>query len=117
MSMALAMHLVVSLLLGGSLDAKLPSWFAGFRRLSRLTKIISRVPTLSRQELVIGLCYPNPSPTAPTSKKYRLSLILALSLFKTRWLARGGEHGSEPFLQRGVIWTQLLGMARCRLQQ
>jgi hypothetical protein len=77
MSMALAMHLVVSLLLGGSLDAKLPSWFAGFRRLSRLTKIISRVPTLSRQELVIGLCYPNPSPTAPTSKKTQVKLNLS----------------------------------------
>jgi hypothetical protein len=35
MSMALVMHLVVSLLLGGSLDVKLPSWFVGFRWLSR----------------------------------------------------------------------------------
>jgi hypothetical protein len=68
MSMALAIHLVVSLLLGGSLDVKLPLWFAGFRRPSRWIKIISRVLTLSRQGFVIGLCYPSPSSTAPTSR-------------------------------------------------
>jgi hypothetical protein len=55
------------------------------------------------------LCYPNPSLTAPRSKKHSLSLILALSQFKIHWLAHGGEHGSELFLQRGVIWTQPLG--------
>jgi hypothetical protein len=31
MSMAVAMHLVVLRLLGGTLDAKLPSWFAALQ--------------------------------------------------------------------------------------
>jgi hypothetical protein len=94
MSMAVAMH-SFGCMTSARRNSRCQASFvvcsiAGFRRLRGWISILSPVLTLSRQGLVIGLCYPNPSPTAPTPRKHTLSLILALSLIKTHWPAHGG---------------------------